>query len=276
MPHVDLHLHLLPGIDDGPPDEAASLEHAARMVAAGVTEATVTPHVGHSSFPVDVATIPARTAALQHALDRHRLGLRLHPGGELHPVGAADLTPRELDAVAQGPPGERWVLLEAPFAGIDDAFLAVCARLRSLSLGLVVAHPERSAGFLPGGLRALRAELLRGALLQVSVCSLLGRHGAEAQATARRLLRRGLAYLLASDGHGGARAHTLAEGSAAARAAGVSAARAWQLTEANPGFLLRWGLPAEVVPRSSRAWRSEGAERLTTAVGEARRLRRAR
>ena len=51
MAHFDLHLHLLPGVDDGPADEAASLVHAERMARAGVHEATVTPHVGHPDFP---------------------------------------------------------------------------------------------------------------------------------------------------------------------------------------------------------------------------------
>ena len=55
---VDIHLHLLPGIDDGPGTLDASLEHAARMAAAGVREAVVTPHVGHPQFDVAVRTDP--------------------------------------------------------------------------------------------------------------------------------------------------------------------------------------------------------------------------
>ena len=60
MSHVDLHLHLLPGVDDGPPDEAASLVHAERLAREGVHEATVTPHIGHPDYPLDVATIAER------------------------------------------------------------------------------------------------------------------------------------------------------------------------------------------------------------------------
>ena len=63
MAHIDLHLHLLPGVDDGAPDEAVTLEHAARMVADGVREATVTPHVGAPAIPLDPLSIPGRTAA---------------------------------------------------------------------------------------------------------------------------------------------------------------------------------------------------------------------
>jgi len=243
MSHVDLHLHLLPGVDDGPPDEAASLVHAERLAAGGVHEATVTPHIGHPWFPLDVATIPGRTRALQAALDAADIDLRLHPGGEIHPEGATGLSVAELDVIAHGPPGARWVLLEVPFAGIDEPYLAACAHVRDCGFGLLIAHPERAVGFLRGGHELLDRELAAGALLQVNVCSLLGRQGPEAHAGAVKLVRDGLAYVLASDGHGGTRAHTLAAGAPAARVAGASVLHSRQLTEANPRFLLRHGIP---------------------------------
>ena len=121
MSHVDLHLHLLPGVDDGPPDEAASLVHAERLARAGVHEATVTPHVGHPHFPLDVTTIAERTRALQAAIDAAGLELLLHPGGEIHPDGALSLSATDLELIAHGPRGARWVLFEVPFAGIDGA-----------------------------------------------------------------------------------------------------------------------------------------------------------
>jgi protein-tyrosine phosphatase len=80
MSYVDLHLHLLPGLDDGPPDEAASLSQARRMVSAGVTEAVVTPHVGHPGFRVDPMEIPDRTALLQRTLQREGRGRRVAIG----------------------------------------------------------------------------------------------------------------------------------------------------------------------------------------------------
>ena len=217
MSHVDLHLHLLPGVDDGPRDEAASLTHAARLADGGVHEATVTPHVGHPWFPLDVFTIPERVRALQAALDDAGIDVRLHPGGEIYPHRATELSAAELDVIAHGAPGSRWVLLEVPFAGIDEAFLASCAHVRAAGFGLLIAHPERATGFLAGGHELLRDELEAGALLQVNVCSLLGRQGPEAHAGAIKLVREGLAYVLASDGHGGNRAHTLAAGTFAAR-----------------------------------------------------------
>ena len=208
MYHVDLHLHLLPGVDDGPPDEAASLVHAERLAREGVREATVTPHVGHPDYPLDVVTIAERTRALQAAIDAEGIDLLLHPGGEIHPLGASALAPDDLDLIAHGPRGARWVLFEVPFAGIDAEWLAACRHIREAGFGLLIAHPERAGGFLTGGHELLRPELSAGALLQVNVCSLLGRHGPEAPEGAARLLRDGHAYVLASDGHGSPIART--------------------------------------------------------------------
>jgi protein-tyrosine phosphatase len=126
MAHVDLHLHLLPGVDDGAPDEAAALEHAARIAADGVREATVTPHIGAPVYPLDPLTVPERTAALQDALDREGIALRLHPGGEIFP--RTDLSARALDAIAHGPPGAPGCWRRCPSTASTTASSTGCAR----------------------------------------------------------------------------------------------------------------------------------------------------
>jgi protein-tyrosine phosphatase len=273
MPHFDLHLHLLPGVDDGPADEAASLAHADRIARAGVLEATVTPHVGHPDFPIDVATIPDRTRVLQEAIDAAGIGLHLHAGGEIFPDTATALGPRELEIIAHGPPGARWVLLEVPFGGIDAAFLEAWLHIRAHGFGMLIAHPERAANLLTEGLPRLRPVLEAGGLLQVNVCSLLGRHGHAAQEAGARLVRDGLAYVLASDGHAGSerRQHTLAVGPAAAARAGAPALRARRLTGANPRFLLAHGIPSGPA-RDPFAWRRQHEQRMRAAIAAARRI----
>ena len=254
MTRVDLHLHLLPGVDDGAPDEATALEHAARMAADGVHVATVTPHVGSPHFGTVLEEIPERTAALQRALDREGIALRVEAGGELYPGAAAGLSAQQLDAIAHGPANARWVLAEVPFAGVDAAFADGLAEIRAKGFGIVIAHPERAAGLLTdGGLTRLRPALQHGAVLQVNACSLIGRQGPEAQDAARRLIRARLAYIIASDGHPGTRGHTLAAGEPAALQAGASPAQVVQLTQANPRFLLRHGLPRVDAPLPLRA-----------------------
>jgi protein-tyrosine phosphatase len=272
---IDLHLHLLPGLDDGAPDEATALAHAARMVAEGIGVATVTPHIGSPYFPVDPLEIRERTAVLQEALDREGIALSLRAGGEVHPDGAADLTTAQLDAIAHGPRGGRWVLAEVPFAGIDERFMDGLDAITRRGFGVVIAHPERAAGVLhDGGLARLRPALEAGAVLQVNACSLMGRQGEEAQEAARRLVRSRLAYVIASDGHPGHRDHTVAEGEAPAAAAGASRAQIDALTRSNPRFLLQHGLPAAapVTPGAALLQRDRS---LSRARDEARRLPRA-
>jgi protein-tyrosine phosphatase len=197
------------------------------------------------SFPgVDVGSVRARVDDLQEAVDAEGLRLRLHPGGEVAHGDALRLTPDALDAVAQGPAGARWILLECPFAGIDDAFMAAVERLIGLGYGLVIAHPERSAGILGaarGRLAALHAE---GALLQVNVCSLLGRHGDVVRRTAEAFVRAGTTYCLASDAHPGTREDTLEAGLPELLRLGATPSQARRLTQDNPRFLLRSGVPS--------------------------------
>jgi protein-tyrosine phosphatase len=242
MSYVDLHLHLLPGVDDGAGDEQQSIAFARRMVEAGVREATVTPHVG-AGLAFDPLSIPARVSSLSQALRREGLDLRLHAGGEVYPDGARSLSEAELEVISHGPPGSRWLLLEVPFGGIDARFVGTCRALRERGYAALIAHPERAANLLPAGLRALRPEIEAGALLQVNVCSLLGVHGETVRGAALALVRSGLAFVIASDAHPGTREQTLASGFELALAAGVSPLQAHRLTAANPAFLLEHGIP---------------------------------
>ena len=126
MSYVDLHLHLLPGVDDGAADDAAALAHARRLAAEGVRDVTVTPHVNRH-WPLEIATIPERVARLALLLAEHSIGVRVRPGGELDARYARECSDAELDLIAQGPAGSRWLLLEAPFRGLDAAFAAAAS-----------------------------------------------------------------------------------------------------------------------------------------------------
>ena len=254
MSYVDLHCHLLPGIDDGAATLADTIAHARRLDAEGVRDVACTPHIKRDDFPdVRLDELAGRIAAAQQAIADAGLKVRLHPGGELAHEDALELTPRELELIAQGPAGTRWLLLECPFAGLDTEFAAAARRLTGLGYGLLLAHPERAAGILDDGWPILDELRSAGALLQVNVCSLLGNHGLAAQEIAAALARRGLAYCLASDGHPGTREHTLQLGFHLLIRAGASSVQAWRLTQANPRFLLRAGTPAVQAVRLAAA-----------------------
>jgi protein-tyrosine phosphatase len=238
--YADLHCHLLPGIDDGAKTMEDSLTHARRLHAEGVRDVACTPHVKRAHFPrVPLDELAALREETQHEIERAGLAVRLHPGGELAHEDALVLSPEELDLIAQGPEEAPWLLLECPFAGLDDEFEDAAARLTDLGYGLLLAHPERA----DGGHERLPALLEDGALLQVNVCSLLGNHGLDAQDLAVELVRNGLAYCLASDGHPGTREHTLQLGFHLLIRAGATGVQAYRLTQANPRFLLTHGTP---------------------------------
>jgi len=238
MSYVDLHCHILPGLDDGAKTMDETLRHARRLHAEGVRDVACTPHVKRSHHHVVLSELAERRAVAQRAIDAEGLHVRLHPGGELAHEDALLLDKPELDLIAQGPEDAPWLLLECPFDGLDDDFTAAAERLTELGYGLLLAHPERALG----GHGRLRPLVEDGALLQVNVCSLLGNHGLDVQEVAAELVRRGIVYCLASDGHPGTREHTLQLGFHLLLAAGASSAQAYRLTQSNPRFLLQQGI----------------------------------
>jgi len=167
MRTADLHFHLLPGMDDGPRDLSDSMELARAAVAQGTTTVVATPHV-RADFFTDVPTLPERASEVRAALARANVPLELLCGGELGHEMVGFLGQDELDTIAQGPPGARWLLLEAPFGALDESFHTAAAELRERAFGVVMAHPERSASAALDGSAGLRRELALGSIAQMT------------------------------------------------------------------------------------------------------------
>lgn len=240
MTYVDLHSHILPGLDDGARTMEDTRRFARRLDAEGVRDVACTSHIKRAHFPrVDLTELFERRAEAQRVLDADGLDVHLHSGGELADEDALELAEHELELIAQGPAHARWLLLECPFAGFDHVFDAAVARLTDLGYGLLLAHPERAAGSLD----RLEPHVANGALLQVNVSSLTGDHGPVARDRAARLVHQGRAFCLASDSHPGSREKLLPAGYAALLRSGMSEVQAERLTQSNPRFLLREGIP---------------------------------
>ena len=237
---VDIHFHILPDVDDGPATIEDSLELARLAVRDGTRTVVATPHI-RPEFISDPLEVPERVDALQEELRRAGIPITVVPGGELDTVMVGSLSHRALDAIAVGPRGARWLLLEAPFDGLAGLQPAA-AELRARGFGVVIAHPERSAGVLAGGCKILREQLALGCLAQVSTSSLSGAHGHEAQISARHLVSQRLAHALASDAHSPRRAPELGAGMDTLLAAGETFATARRLAEINPRELVVAGI----------------------------------
>ncbi len=249
---MDLHCHLLPGVDDGPDTMQDAVAYAAAAYEAGTTTIVATPHVEL----VDVAELPDRVQEVRDALRAEGIDLRVEVGGELKPQSIGDLDGDDLEIIAHGPPGARWLLYEVPFDGVDagggPGFVAGAQELRDRGYGLLLAHPERSRDILPAGLETLDAELLAGAVVAANVGPLLGRETAERHTAAIEILRRGTVGVIATDAHAPSRPWTLAMGRRAVLDATGDAVLAEGLTAANPAALLRDGIPLSAARAAAR------------------------
>src|SRR4051812_13311103 len=155
MDAVDLHFHLLPGVDDGPAEPADTIELAAQAAAQGTAIVVATPHV-RADFFTDVPSLPDRVAEVRAALAGAGIALEVICGGELGHEMVGRLRQDELELIAQGPPQARWLLVETPFEGVTESFHAATAELRDRGFGVVIAHPERSADAALDGAAGLR------------------------------------------------------------------------------------------------------------------------
>ena len=249
MSGIDLHFHLLPGVDDGPADLAASLELARAALAEATGTVVATPHVRSDMGLTDAWEICERVRELRAALAIAGLPLEVRRGGELGHELVFELSEPELELLAQGPPGARWLLVETPFHGIDPEFHAATAELRERGFGVLIAHPERSADAILDGASGLRRELAAGSIAQVNALSLTGGHGEEAREAAWMLLADGLIAVAASDAHGPSRPPALRLARQALIEGGMAASLAHGLTMAEPRSLLARGIgPRAPVP----------------------------
>ena len=210
---VDVHSHVVPSGDDGARSVEAGLGLCLEAARHGTRVLYATPHVWPSlplTRPREEA-VRVAYAEMAPAVAEHGLDLQL--GWELTPTEAL----LEEDPARYRLGGLPAVLMEVPFHGS----LALAERLgehvAASGLNPIVAHPER-AEHVREGLEAVAAFRERGWLIQVNATSLLGAHGLEQEEAAWRLLRGGLADLVASDGHRMSRPPFLDEAHRLARA----------------------------------------------------------
>jgi protein-tyrosine phosphatase len=242
---AELHFHLLPGVDDGPQTMDEALELARLAVADGTATVVATPHANR----VDLDELPGRVAEVQARLREAGIPLEVRCGAELAWADVARASGGQLASVAHGPPGERWVLLEAPLpgggagpAGAREDFSAAAADLRARGFAVLVGHPERVPSLLSDGAAPLHAELAAGSLLQLNATSIVGAHGEAIRRSALQLARDGLAAVVASDAHRPSRGPALSAALRALLHADVAPERARDMVDAAPRAVLERGL----------------------------------
>ncbi|MEA2527391.1 MAG: protein-tyrosine phosphatase [Thermomicrobiales bacterium] len=231
---IDLHLHLLPAVDDGAQSLDVSRAMIERARAAGFSTLVATPHLDGPLTPEYRARIAAAWSEV--APIAAAAGIQVAQGYEIK------LSPNLAHRLAQGEPvtlaGGRAVLVELPFVGWPNYTEQSLFDLQAAGYRPLLAHPERYVDTHRDVDRLVElAE--RGVAQQVTFGSLVGLFGKRVQDVAEELLKRDAATVLATDAHSaGQRFETVERGFARARAL-VGTARLTQLVSDNPRALLR-------------------------------------
>jgi len=238
---IDLHTHIIPGVDDGVESDEQALAFARIAVEDGIRTVVATPHCNEGSWFNDRDTVLAGVERLRALLLREGIPLRVEPGAEVR------LCPELVERVGDGRAptlgdNGKTLLLELSLTqhpvGLDN----VVFQLRLAGIEVLFAHPERIRHFQDDVRRY--EELVRlGAYGQITAGSIVGVFGSAIREFSEELLRKGLVHVLASDAHDlRARAPRLSAARAAV-ARLVGEARAGAMCEEVPRALLEGRAP---------------------------------
>jgi protein-tyrosine phosphatase len=242
---VDIHSHILPGIDDGAQTVEDSLAMLRIAAESGTTDIVATPHANFE-FPYQPDRIHAAFADLQ---SRSKGLINIHLGCDFH-ISFENLQ----DAVAHPDKytinGCQYLMVELPDLTLLPAMRSAMQHLVSARITPVITHPERNPS-LQARPQELDIWVQDGCLLQVTGQSLLGRFGPAAQRLAESLIDRNLVHFIASDAHDTDDRTPDLSASYKYVASRYGAARAGLLFTENPTAVL-WGAPVNFTPAETK------------------------
>jgi protein-tyrosine phosphatase len=232
---IDLHCHLLPGVDDGAADLGTALAMARIAVDDGIKVIACTPHIYPGMYDNDGPAIRRAVAELQTRLEEADIPLRLTLGADAHiaPDLVAGLRAGRVPTLHDS----RYFLLEPPHHVAPPRLADTVFDLLAAGYVPVITHPERLS-WIEDHYETFVELARKGAWLQVTAGSLTGRFGKAARYWAERLLDEGWVHILATDSHGvDRRPPLLAEGQRVAER-WLGAGEALHLVETRPQGIL--------------------------------------
>jgi protein-tyrosine phosphatase len=196
---IDLHCHILHGIDDGPESQDQSLAMARRAVEDGIHTIVATPHTLNGMYTNPIKEIVERVAALQGALSNNHIELTVYAGADVR------LCPGMPELIKSGDAGTlnnagKYVMIELPSQAIPSGAGDEIFSLKLNGITPIISHPERNPEIQRDS-NILYKFIRMGALSQVTAMSLAGDFGEAAMCCAEMLLTNRLAHVIASDAH---------------------------------------------------------------------------
>lgn len=195
---IDLHCHILPGVDDGAVDLSDSYDMARAALADGSRIIAATSHLGESLFDTTWDLLTQAHGELVSGLEREGIGLEVFLGAENF---LGDISPAKFAETARGlGPADRYVLFDFSMRRVPPHVGDAIEAIRGGGRTPIIAHPERNLE-LQENPSPILEWIEAGALIQVNAPSVVGLLGDEAQKAALQILQADAAHLLASDAH---------------------------------------------------------------------------
>jgi protein-tyrosine phosphatase len=247
---IDLHAHVLPGLDDGPQTLFEAVEILRSMAHDGTQVVCATPHV-RDDYPTTPEQMRQGLEQVRAAAAEAGLPIEVRPGGEVALDRLPSLTAEERAQFGLGG-NPRVLLVEFPYYGWPLSLAAQCLELIEAGIVPVIAHPERNADVQEAPWR-LEGLVQSGVAVQLTAASVDGRLGKHCARCARTLLEGGLAHVISSDAH--APWVRGAGMSSAFDAIGDPGLARWLVDDAPAALLAGQVLPPRPVARRRSRWR---------------------
>lgn len=196
---IELHCHILPGIDDGAKDIEDSIDMARAAVAEGITHILATPHYKNGHWDNEKKDILVLVDELQEELDARDIPLTIFPGQEVRINGELfeDLKEDKIQFIDEG---NQYVLIEFPTSSIPAYTESLFFELQKEGITPIIVHPERNRAVLKDP-NVLLPFIEKGALAQLTAASYTGGFGKSIQKVSKQLVEANLVHFIASDAH---------------------------------------------------------------------------
>lgn len=196
---IDLHCHLLPGLDDGSVDMETSLRLAREAVDNGVNYALLTPHHMNGVYVNHRKDVIERTREFQTELKRHRIDLTVFPGQEVR-INGDLLAAVDQHDILFADETDQYLMLEFPDDDVPAYTDDVIYQLQQRGIKPIIVHPERNTRIMKHPEILLKL-LEKGCLSQITASSYVGTFGAKVEDFSHQLIEAGQGYVFSSDAH---------------------------------------------------------------------------
>lgn len=197
--YIDIHVHILPGMDDGPSTLRESLEMASIAVENGTRIMIATPHCLNGIYVNWRKDILSACRELNFALKKHNILLSVLPGSEVR-LDPEIINALEKDQLMTMNDTGRYISLELPDQFVPQATISFINRLKNRNITPIITHPERNPA-IQHNVKLLSDLISAGALSQITAGSLTGGFGQHALKCSQKIIKLQMAHFMASDAH---------------------------------------------------------------------------